>query len=280
MQKTITLPVKYLKPITYEEFTGSSTISTTTTQNIQFQEQSTTDFSQTLNENSQSESVLATTSSVVHTDGSTPETCPICIRNSQKLSVAQPEAQVESLAQTQVDTTTTSSVIHTDGSTPETCPICIRNSQKLSVAQPEAQVESLAQTQVDTTTNSSVIHTDGSTPETCPICIRNSQKLSQTQTTTTSIDAQQGLKILRRGSGITINEQNGIVSTAMSIIQAGLLPLSNKTAQGVKKKLGGDWLVIVYPQGKPIDFNMTCVQGNDYLYFTIGENAFQVCRLK
>ena len=188
MQKTITLPVKYLKPITYEEFTGSSTISTTTTQNIQFQEQSTTDFSQTLNENSQSESVLATTSSVVHTDGSTPETCPICIRNSQKLS--------------------------------------------------------------------------------------------QTQTTTTSIDAQQGLKILRRGSGITINEQNGIVSTAMSIIQAGLLPLSNKTAQGVKKKLGGDWLVIVYPQGKPIDFNMTCVQGNDYLYFTIGENAFQVCRLK
>ena len=234
MQKMITLPVKYLKPITYEEFTGSSTISTTTTQNIQFQEQSTTDFSQTLNETSQSESVLATTSSVVHTDGSTPETCPICIRNSQKLSVAQPEAQVESLAQTQVDTATTSSVIHTDGSTPETC----------------------------------------------PICIRNSQKLSQTQTTTTSIGAQQGLKILRRGSGITINEQNGIVSTAMSIIQAGLLPLSNKTAQGVKKKLGGDWLVIVYPQGKPIDFNMTCVQGNDYLYFTIGENAFQVCRLK
>ncbi len=87
-------------------------------------------------------------------------------------------------------------------------------------------------------------------------------------------------KLIRRGSGITANEQNGIVSTAMSIIQNGLTPISNKTAQGIKKKLGGDWLVIVYPEGKSIDFNMTCVQGNDYLYFIIGENAFQVCRLR
>ena len=236
MQKAITLPVKYLKPITYEEFAGSSTNTTTTTeltttQNYQFQEQTTSDFSQILDQNLQSESAMATTASVVHTDGSTPDTCPICIRNSQKLSQVQTETPV--LAEV-----------------------------------PAA------------TTSSSVIHTDGSTPDTCPICIRNSQKLSQTQTTTTSIGTQQGLKILRRGSGITANEQNGITSTAMSIIQSGLLPLSNKTAQGVKKKLGGDWLVIVYPQGKPVDFNMTCVQGNDYLYFTIGENAFQVCRLK
>ena len=232
MQKTIQLPVKYLKPITFEEFTRSSTNTTTTTQvtttqNYQFQEQTTTNFSQTLGQNTQSESAMATTSS---------------------------------------------SIVHTDGSTPETCPICIRNSQKLSQVQTE--------TQAAATTSSSVIHTDGSTPDNCPICIRNSQKLSQTQTSTASIGAQQGLKILRRGSGITANEQNGIISTAMSIIQSGLLPLSNKTAQGVKKKLGGDWLVIVYPQGKPVDFNMTCVQGNDYLYFTIGENAFQVCRLK
>jgi len=89
-----------------------------------------------------------------------------------------------------------------------------------------------------------------------------------------------GFKLIRRGSGITANEQNGIISTAQNVIQNGLLPLSNKTAQGVKKKLGGDWLVIVYPEGKPIDFNMTCVQGNDYLYFILGGNAYQVCRLK
>ena len=97
---------------------------------------------------------------------------------------------------------------------------------------------------------------------------------------TTTSTAPAGFKLLRRGSGITANEQNAIVSTAQNIIETGLLPLSNKTAQGVKKKLGGDWLVIVYPEGKPIDFNMTCVQGNDYLYFILNGNAFQVCRLK
>ena len=97
---------------------------------------------------------------------------------------------------------------------------------------------------------------------------------------TGAMSTEQGVRIIRRGSGITLNEQNKIVSTAQSIIQGGLTPISNKTAQGVKKALGGDWLVIVYPEGKPIDFNMTCVQGNDYLYFILGENAFQVCRLR
>ena len=97
---------------------------------------------------------------------------------------------------------------------------------------------------------------------------------------TPSMGAQSGFKLIRRGSGITANEQNSIVSTAMNIMQSGLTPISNQTARGVKKTLGGDWLVIVYPEGKSIDFNMTCVQGNDYLYFILNSYAFQVCRLK
>ncbi len=103
---------------------------------------------------------------------------------------------------------------------------------------------------------------------------------SAEETTFATSGAQPAVKIIRRGSGITQNEQNNIVEVAMNIVQNGLTPISNKTAQGVKKKLGGDWLVIVYPEGKSIDFNMTCVQGNDYLYFIINENAFQVCRLR
>jgi hypothetical protein len=106
---------------------------------------------------------------------------------------------------------------------------------------------------------------------------------STTETTlaaTPSMGVQSGFKLIRRGSGITANEQNSIVSTAMNIIQSGLTPISNQTARGVKKTLGGDWLVIVYPEGKSIDFNMTCVQGNDYLYFILNSYAFQVCRLK
>ena len=105
------------------------------------------------------------------------------------------------------------------------------------------------------------------------------------ETTTTYQDYQfqstgPSVQILRRGSGITLNEQNNIISCASNIYQNKILPLSNKTAQAVKKALGGDWLVIVYEQGKPIDFNMTCVQGNDYLYFTLDNMAFQVCRLR
>ena len=89
-----------------------------------------------------------------------------------------------------------------------------------------------------------------------------------------------GYKLIRRGGGITQNEENKISQTAVSVVQQGLTPLSNKTASAVKQTLGGDWLVIVYPQDKPIDFNMTCVQGNDYMYFTLNGNAYQVCRLR
>ena len=102
----------------------------------------------------------------------------------------------------------------------------------------------------------------------------------ETFSTSGMTGAQPAFKLIRRGSGITANEQNAIASAAMEIIQNGTTPISNNTARAVKKKLGGDWLVIVYPEGKPIDFNMTCVQGNDYLYFTLDTTAFQVCRLK
>ena len=88
-----------------------------------------------------------------------------------------------------------------------------------------------------------------------------------------------GYKLIKRGNGITQNEENKIAQAAASVVQQGLSPLSNNTARAVKRVLGGDWLVIVYPEDKPIDFNMTCVQGNDYMYFTLNGNAYQVCRL-
>jgi X-X-X-Leu-X-X-Gly heptad repeat protein len=106
------------------------------------------------------------------------------------------------------------------------------------------------------------------------------QTYNTTQTTSMTTGAQPAFKLIRRGSGISPNEQEKIVQTATAIMQQGITPVSNNTASGVKKVLGGDWLVIVYPQGKPIDFNMTCVQGNDYMYFTLDSTAFQVCRLR
>ena len=94
------------------------------------------------------------------------------------------------------------------------------------------------------------------------------------------VKPQPAFKLLRQGSGISPHEQQAIVSTAMGVYMANIIPISNNTASRVKKTLGGDWLVIVYPQGKPIDFNMTCVQGNDYMYFTLDNTAYQVCRLR
>ena len=96
----------------------------------------------------------------------------------------------------------------------------------------------------------------------------------------TALKPQPAFRLLRQGSGISPNEQQGIVSTAMAVYQSGITPISNNTASRIKKTLGGDWIVIVYAQGKPVDFNMTCVQGNDYMYFTLDNMAYQVCRLR
>ena len=112
----------------------------------------------------------------------------------------------------------------------------------------------------------------------------------QTYTTTASVPGfdqagfaqkpQPAFKLLRQGSRLSPNEQRGIVSTAVAVYQSGIIPISNNTASRIKKTLGGDWIVIVYAQGKPVDFNMTCVQGNDYMYFTLDNMAYQVCRLR
>ena len=108
--------------------------------------------------------------------------------------------------------------------------------------------------------------------------VPETQYVDTTQYQTT---ATPNVNVIRRGSGITMNEQQSIINCAINVYQNNMEPFSNNTAKAVKKTLGGDWLVIVYSHGKPIDFNMTCVQGNDYLYFTLDNLwAFQVCRLK
>ena len=108
--------------------------------------------------------------------------------------------------------------------------------------------------------------------------VPETQYVDTTQYQTT---ATPNVNVIKRGSGITMNEQQSIINCAINVYQNNMEPFSNNTAKAVKKTLGGDWLVIVYSHGKPIDFNMTCVQGNDYLYFTLDNLwAYQVCRLR
>ena len=66
----------------------------------------------------------------------------------------------------------------------------------------------------------------------------------------------------------------------MAVYQGWITPICNNTASRFKKNIWGNWIVIVYDQGKLVDFNMTCVQGNDYMYFTLDNMAYQVCILR
>ena len=150
----------------------------------------------------------------------------------------------------------------------------------LAPGQPLPDFASLQVTSEATTTTDFQMPATTTTTSTVNFTESYAQPTVSTTQSTFGAAGVSGAKIVRRGSGITINEQNQIVSVAQEILQGGITPVSNNTARGVKKKLGGDWLVIVYPDGKAIDFNMTCVQGNDYLYFILSGTAFQVCRLK
>ena len=87
-------------------------------------------------------------------------------------------------------------------------------------------------------------------------------------------------KLIRQGEGINPTELQAIVFCAMKVYQEDILPLSNNTATLIKRKIGGDWLVLVYEQRKPVDFNLTCVEGNDFMFFILDTTAFQVCRLR
>lgn len=86
--------------------------------------------------------------------------------------------------------------------------------------------------------------------------------------------------LIKEGKGISRLEEQGIVFCAMTIYQEEMQPLSNNTARYIKTKLGGDWLVIIYPEGKPIDFCLTSVSRNDFMYFTLDTTAYQICRLR
>ena len=86
--------------------------------------------------------------------------------------------------------------------------------------------------------------------------------------------------LIKEGKGISRLEEQGIVFCAMTIYQEEMQPLSNNTARYIKTKLGGDWLVIIYPEGKAIDFCLTSVSRNDFMYFTLDTTAYQICRLR
>ena len=44
--------------------------------------------------------------------------------------------------------------------------------------------------------------------------------------------------------------------------------------------LGGQWVVVCYPENRAYDFALTTVKGGDFMTFTVDNVLFQVCRLR
>ena len=87
------------------------------------------------------------------------------------------------------------------------------------------------------------------------------------------------IDIIRKGSGITMDMQQKIINCAINSYQKKLKSMSYSLPDAIKQALGGDWIVLNYPKTKPLDFNITIVKGNCYLYFTVDSLAFQVMRI-
>ena len=83
-----------------------------------------------------------------------------------------------------------------------------------------------------------------------------------------------------RGYGIDPNEYQRITQCAVGIYQQGARPFSTNTANAIKQMLGGDWVVVCYPEARVYDFALTTVKGGDFMTFTVDNILFQVCRLK
>ena len=111
------------------------------------------------------------------------------------------------------------------------------------------------------------------------ICESNNTENQPTFGTNSKTGIQPTFNLISKGSGITNDKQNEIVSSAMSIVQNGLTPIGQKTGLKIKEKLGGDWLILIHPKDKYIDFNITLVKGNDYMTFNLDNNKFHVIRI-
>ena len=83
-----------------------------------------------------------------------------------------------------------------------------------------------------------------------------------------------------RGFGIDQNEYQRITQCAMDVYQRRMTPFSTHTANAIKQMLGGDWVIVCYPEQRQYDFALTVVKGGDFMSFTIDNILFQVCRLK
>ena len=95
--------------------------------------------------------------------------------------------------------------------------------------------------------------------------------------------AQPAYKQISVGQGIDMNEYNKIVDCCREAYMRlrGASQTAREAGEGIKRMLGGDWLVFISNVGyENFDFSMTRVKGGDFMAFSLDNKKFQVCRIK
>ena len=85
------------------------------------------------------------------------------------------------------------------------------------------------------------------------------------------------------GKGIDMNEYNKIVDFCKQAYMQtrGAPQTAQRAGEGIKRMLGGDWLVFISNLGyENFDFSLTRVKGGDFMAFSLDNKKFQVCRIK
>ena len=87
-------------------------------------------------------------------------------------------------------------------------------------------------------------------------------------------------RLIKRGQEIGDLEYSSIVAAAKQALNCRDDPLSNGVTRRIKSLIGGEWFVYVCMEGlKGYDFNLSVMQGNEYVSFILGDFHFQVCKL-
>ena len=78
------------------------------------------------------------------------------------------------------------------------------------------------------------------------------------------------------------NEINSITNTVTCLYNPGnqQQPLSHLIVYKLKKKYGGEWIVLVSNKDKKVGCSASSIPSKDFLTFYIGNSKFQIYRLK
>ena len=87
-------------------------------------------------------------------------------------------------------------------------------------------------------------------------------------------------KLITCGQGIDQHEMNIVVEVCKECYMRKDAPLSERCANTIKQRIGGDWFVYqCNTTSQGVDFHLTRVKQGDYIQFELDNKRFEVCRI-